>query len=754
MKLPKSATIMWNSKDYRRKMPRYRLAFVLLILITAGIVSIAIWNTVKLQNAIHSRTLIYVDDVSDQIADSVDLRLTEITIDLQTLSDSVSLTGLSRHAYLSSYLERKQSILGFSSLFLLLRDGTVFPQVDRDVDFFQLDGVQQSFEGSPGISFLSGQDLLYSVPVSVEGGASAVLAGIRSQQQMQKLIGTRCFEGKGFTCITDTAGSLIISPSGMDPFLKLEELFPTEDPDLLPNIRAMEENIAKGESDVFSFKSTDGNELILAYNPLQSYDWVLLTLVPADLISHQTTRYIARSFVSLGIVILLCIGTLLLLFFLFRQHFTHMQQIAFVDSLTGCINNTAFRLSCANLLQSSPPCTYTLVHLDLKNFKLVNEEFGSAQGDRTLRYVMETIQQNIKEGELATRSTADRYFLLLKESDPSVIRSRLSRIAEEINSPAERLREPYRLTIQSGAYLVDDPSLDVTILQDRAITACRSRSSDQDGVCIFYDTALTRKMQEEHDLNDQFEPSLKNGDFKIFFQPKIRTDDHLPGGIEALVRWDHPQRGLLLPQIFVPLFEKNGKVCTLDVYVFEEVCRTLRRWIDKGGKPIPVSINVSRQHFRNVDFLDPYETIARKYEIPKGLIELELTESIFFDANSLPNVDKQIKRMHELGFHCSLDDFGMGYSSLSLLMEFDIDAIKLDQSFFKDIDRPRAREVISSILQLSKSIGTQTVAEGVKNDRQITFLTEAGCDLIQSYYYSPPLPVAEFEEWLARRQSS
>ena len=153
MKLPKSATIMWNSKDYRRKMPRYRLAFVLLILITAGIVSIAIWNTVKLQNAIHSRTLIYVDDVSDQIADSVDLRLTEITIDLQTLSDSVSLTGLSRHAYLSSYLERKQSMLGFSSLFLLLRDGTVFPQVDRNVDFFQLDGVQQSFEGSPGISF-------------------------------------------------------------------------------------------------------------------------------------------------------------------------------------------------------------------------------------------------------------------------------------------------------------------------------------------------------------------------------------------------------------------------------------------------------------------------------------------------------------------------------------------------------------------------------------------------------------------------
>ena len=192
----------------------------------------------------------------------------------------------------------------------------------------------------------------------------------------------------------------------------------------------------------------------------------------------------------------------------------------------------------------------------------------------------------------------------------------------------------------------------------------------------------------------------------------------------------------------------------MDVYVFGEVCRTLRRWIDKGGKPIPVSINVSRQHFRNVDFLDQYETIAKKYEIPKGLIELELTESIFFDANSLPNVDKQIKRMHELGFHCSLDDFGMGYSSLSLLMEFDIDAIKLDQSFFKDIDRPRAREVISSILQLSKSIGTQTVAEGVKNDRQIAFLTEAGCDLIQSYYYSPPLPVAEFEEWLARRQSS
>lgn len=131
------------------------------------------------------------------------------------------------------------------------------------------------------------------------------------------------------------------------------------------------------------------------------------------------------------------------------------------------------------------------------------------------------------------------------------------------------------------------------------------------------DTAFDPENAGRARLNDQLEPSLKNGDFKIFFQPKIRTDDHLPGGVEALVRWDHPQRGLLLPQIFVPLFEKNGKVCTLDVYVFEEVCRTLRRWIDKGGKPIPVSINVSRQHFRNVDFWISTKPLQKNMRFPR-----------------------------------------------------------------------------------------------------------------------------------------
>lgn len=310
------------------------------------------------------------------------------------------------------------------------------------------------------------------------------------------------------------------------------------------------------------------------------------------------------------------------------------------------------------------------------------------------------------------------------------------------------------LTIQPGVYLVEDVSLDVTVMQDRARTACGARTGEQDGQCIFYHAALTRNLLEEQELTAMFPGSLEHGDFQVFLQPKVWIENGRLGGAEALVRWHHPQRGVIYPSDFIPLFEKNGRIRELDLFIFEEVCKTISRWAEEEMELFPVSVNLSRQHFKDENALTPFADIARRYAIPSGIIELELTESIFFDDQGIENVKRQIDAMHAMGFLCSLDDFGAGYSSLGLLMEFDVDVIKLDRRFFLNVERKKTRDVVGgAVVELAGKLGVQTVAEGIETQRQLEFVRDARCDLIQGYLYAKPLPIPEFEEWMKNRSA-
>lgn len=243
----------------------------------------------------------------------------------------------------------------------------------------------------------------------------------------------------------------------------------------------------------------------------------------------------------------------------------------------------------------------------------------------------------------------------------------------------------------------------------------------------------------------------KTAIFRFTCSPRCGWKTGSLGGAEALVRWNHPRRGMIYPSDFIPLFEKNGKICRLDFYVFEEVCRAIHRWARNGMRLFPVSVNLSRQHFDDPEVLLKFKDIADRYEIPAGLLELELTESIFFDDQRIENVKHQIRKMHRLGFRCSLDDFGAGYSSLGLLMEFDVDAVKLDRRFFLDVSREKTQVVVRSIVELAEKLGADIVAEGIETPEQLAFLKTVGCRLVQGYIFSKPLPLPEFEErWISR----
>lgn len=732
-------------------MKKVKIPIIALTVIILAMSVITVWNAAELHNIISHKTQRYVKDVSLQLTSDIEGRLKKITQDMLALEDSV----LKIYDYqdvegLKEFLDRKAAVLEFDSLIISSCTGRSYATGITVDNLLELPGVQDALKGNNGVSFLDGQSILYSVPFYEDGQVVGVLSGIRSKANMQKLIQPHSFDGKGLTCISDSDGNVIISPTDLDPFLRLDHIFTQETKTRqreLQSIYQMRDNMRSRQGGVFTFTALNGSELVLSYDTLEPYDWVLLTLVPADLISQDTDRYVTKTFLITAGIILVFALSLLIVTNTFCSHRKALERIAFEDAVTGGMSNAAFQLQCKEMLQKAPAGTYTVISLNMKDFKLINENFGSPSGDATLRYIGEVLKRNLKPGELCARGEADNFFLCLKEAERNRIQSRLDRILEEVNSFNKNREEPYYLTISQGAYLVDQPSMDITLIQDRAKTACRAQRYQSQQPVAYYDSAITRRLQKEHELNDLFDKSLQNHDFQVYLQPKVCPYSGRIMGAEALVRWQHPKRGMIPPSEFIPLFEKNGNICRLDNYMFGEVCALIERW-RKENKPIfPISVNLSRQHFRNPDLLPHLSEIARKHQIPDGMIELELTESVFFDDRRIEIVKENIKTMHKLGFLCSLDDFGTGYSSLGLLKEFDIDTIKLDRKFVQDITNPKSQHILACIMELTKNLNIKTVAEGIETQEQLGFLKVLHCDLIQGYLYAKPMPIPEFEQW-------
>ena len=306
-----------------------------------------------------------------------------------------------------------------------------------------------------------------------------------------------------------------------------------------------------------------------------------------------------------------------------------------------------------------------------------------------------------------------------------------------------------QILFDQGAYLIRSQDADFMLMADRAKVA--STYARKEYGCRFYDEALSRQMEREHMLESSFQRAIEDHEFQLYIQPKVRPGQSAASGGEVLVRWQHPEFGLLFPGDFIPLFERSGKICQLDFYMFEESCRLMKGWLEEG-RAVKLSVNLSRAHLISSDlsFLDRFRQIKEEYQIPDGQIELELTESLMLERRELPLVMAMIDRIREMGFLCSIDDFGFGYSSLTMLKDLNVTTVKLDRQFFLD-ESEKSWMVVGQLIRLAHSLDMTVVAEGIEESDQVEKLKERGCDLIQGYVYAKPLPASEFERWTVRQ---
>lgn len=369
--------------------------------------------------------------------------------------------------------------------------------------------------------------------------------------------------------------------------------------------------------------------------------------------------------------------------------------------------------------------TYQMIWMNMQRFKLVNDMGGVELGDRLLEYIYHKIRDTLSETEYAARLFSDNFIILMKNEGKEKTMRRLEGLVESINS--YNLAQPYKyyLTFIFGIYEIRENDLPIIYAEDRAHTAIESQDCVNAGLCTccYYSDELRNKMLNEKSMENRMRDALKNDEFKLYLQPKYDTHRGTVSGAEALVRWDDPVKGLLPPAVFIPLFEANGFIIQIDLYIFEQTCRFLRKLIDEDKMLIPVSVNMSRAHFQDPDFLDRYIEIVERYDVPPAYLDIELTETMVLEN---PEVFINIiKKIHAAGFKCSMDDFGSGYSSLNNLKDLDVDTLKLD-----------------------RALVMTTVAEGIETKEQVEFLKRTSCDMIQGFVFSKPVPVSDFYDIL------
>lgn len=416
-----------------------------------------------------------------------------------------------------------------------------------------------------------------------------------------------------------------------------------------------------------------------------------------------------------------------------------------IDIVTGIENQIGFAIRSREILNNNPKKEYAIVRIDFDGFKLFNDKNGYTEGNRFLRHFAVDMKNKLKainQSTLVARLQADNFVCLIDTSKitPEELHSILQ---NQIRSYEKKMR----LAFSMGVYIVKDRRIDIEIMCDSAYLALKTIKNNLKKEIAYYTPFLKDKFVENQLLIADLKRGIEEKQFEVWYQPQI---NHLKKGTivgaEALVRWRHPERGMIYPGDFIPICENNGFIYDLDLYIWETVCQDLKEWLGRGDEPIPISVNVSRHDLMHQDFIVRITEMISKYNTPLDLLHLEITESAFVDTKgAMSNV---VKELIDLGFFIAIDDFGSGYSSLSMLRDIHAQMIKLDLRFFETEENDiRSECIIESIARMAKMLGMAVLAEGVENENQADFLTSIGCNYIQGYLYSKPLNKTDFEKF-------
>ncbi len=429
-----------------------------------------------------------------------------------------------------------------------------------------------------------------------------------------------------------------------------------------------------------------------------------------------------------------------------RQNQEHIESLR-RDELTGLYYYGAFQKEVRRALyQCDPNLTYAMVYMDISNFAYLNENFGYNEGNQLLKDMARWLRYMNAKRCICGRVYADRFVILVtgdsREDIEDQIRHSVSRFSDYLQH-----RYPMGdLQVRAGLYYIDNPEAEIFMMIDAANHARKVIKDDYLNHVMVYTEHLRQTRAEKIQVVASIHDAIENGDVEAYLQPKFSMRTGEVVGAEALVRWHNKDGSLKYPDQFIPVLEEVGYIVNVDFCVFRQVLACLSRWREEGRKRVPISVNFSRVHFRDQHFCDKVMGMLQEYEMEPEYIEIEVTESCI--SGNKVGMIQQMTQLRENGLKIAMDDFGIGYSSLGMLIDSNVDIVKVDKSFIDHYETEQEQQYINRIGQLVRAAGKDIIFEGVETQQQVEFLRDYGYDKAQGYVFSKPVPIAEFEKWM------
>ena len=430
-----------------------------------------------------------------------------------------------------------------------------------------------------------------------------------------------------------------------------------------------------------------------------------------------------------------------------RSQFYLVNEMKYVyehDALTGLYNRTGFFTEARRLLDRNPDGQFAMLRFDIDNFHLLNSFWGEEAGNAFLRFIADGLRRLARTVQpcVYARINADTFGICLLYDLPL-----LEKLLAQARTELAAYNTNYPIKPTLGIYVIGDRTEKIEAMYERATLAARECKGKYERVLCVYEDAISRKMEQEQRIVAEMQHALDSEQFEVFLQPKYNLETEKPYGAEALVRWRHPEKGLLSPGVFIPVFERNGFIGKVDRYMWEHVCRLLRRWIDAGQEPAPISVNVSRVNLYNPNLARQMKELVDSYGLPPRLLNLELTESAYMDDPAL--MSRTVRQLQDAGFTIMMDDFGSGYSSLNTLKDLPVNILKIDMKFLSaeaESSDGRNECILASVIRMAGWLEIPVIMEGVETEQQVNFLKSIGCGYVQGFYFAKPMPVDAYEK--------
>lgn len=728
-------------------------------------------------------TCIYhVFDVRNNLEDEVNAQLrVQLEVASGVLSDEVDKTGEIvsvlagemgenyQNGTVNEYeiyhlLNKYKGIDDFQELCFIANDGVMYfgDGWNKDISAIVRTEMREITEGEVYISdefFISNKEhqMLFVEPVICEGECLGYVLGVKSCKNM--------LAGDSFSYLRKIGDVMVVDKEGfiLDcHFTNLEnqtDYYPTmyDCMDRYWNISAesrlqLKEMIVAENIKEATVECIGWNPMVTEEETRYFYSFATIEAFPNLVVVAMYDDSIygtAENSIIVGSVIacaILIVSMAFLVFVAYRHNFSADQlitQLAYDDEITGGKNLNYFKEYVADVLYKYQGMPFLIHRMDVSNFRYINEAYGHVRADELLKIIIEEATALFNSKELCVRMNADQFVMLTKNTQD--LEERFFVFTDKVNARALDIGIRYPIKFKRGVYQVKNQEYDIILLIDKANAARKTLTGDEKECTAYYSEKLVVDMRKVDQIESEMETALFNGEFKMFIQPKWDiVKDHLYGG-EALVRWMKEDGTMVYPNDFVPVFERNGFVEQLDFYMLESACQLIRNNINEGRDIYPISVNQSRVLLHNPTYIGRVSEMLKRYDIPKGYIELEITETVLFTERAkMLTILKELKDREVL---LSMDDFGSGYSSLNMLKDFPFDVLKIDREFFSEsIASESSTWILRKIIEMANGLGIRVICEGVETKDQVEMLQKIGCRYVQGYYYSKPIPAEKFVE--------